>query len=74
MAAALTLYELAAADPALRFSPHCWKVRMALAHKGLEAERVPRRFTEKDAIDFSGQERGHETDRRNFRTAPVAAE
>ncbi|MDR6293309.1 MULTISPECIES: glutathione S-transferase family protein [Inquilinus] len=53
--AALTLYELAAADAALRFSPHCWKTRMALAHKGLEAERVPWRFTEKAAIAFSGQ-------------------
>jgi len=53
--AALTLYELAGADAALRFSPHCWKTRMALAHKGLEAERVPWRFTEKEAIAFSGQ-------------------
>jgi glutathione S-transferase len=53
--AALTLYELAAADAALRFSPHCWKTRMALAHKGLEAERVPWRFSEKAAIAFSGQ-------------------
>ncbi|WP_395673970.1 glutathione S-transferase family protein [Inquilinus sp.] len=53
--AALTLYELAGADDALRFSPHCWKVRMALAHKGLEADRVPWRFTEKQAIAFSGQ-------------------
>lgn len=53
----LTLYELAAADPALRFSPHCWKIRMALAHKGLEADCVPWRFTEKDKIAFSGQPR-----------------
>jgi glutathione S-transferase len=53
--AALTLYELAGADAALRFSPHCWKTRMALAHKGLEAERVPWRFSEKEAIAFSGQ-------------------
>jgi glutathione S-transferase len=28
---------------------------MALAHKGLEAERVPWRFTEREAIAFSGQ-------------------
>jgi len=55
MAADLTLYELAGADAALRFSPHCWKTRMALAHKGLEADRLPWRFTEKDAIAFSGQ-------------------
>lgn len=53
--AGLVLYELAGADPALRFSPHCWKARMALAHKGVQAERVPWRFTEKDTIAFSGQ-------------------
>ncbi len=51
----LTLYELAGADDALRFSPYCWKTRMALAHKGLEAKRVPWRFTEKERIAFSGQ-------------------
>jgi glutathione S-transferase len=53
--AALKLYELAGADAALRFSPHCWKTRMALAHKGLEAECIPLRFTEKEAIAFTGQ-------------------
>jgi glutathione S-transferase len=53
----LTLYELAGADPALRFSPHCWKTRMALAHKGLEADCLPWRFTEQDKIAFSGQAR-----------------
>ncbi len=51
----LTLYELAGADAALRFSPHCWKIRMALAHKGLTAECVPWRFTDKAEIAFSGQ-------------------
>jgi glutathione S-transferase len=53
----LTLYELAAADPALRFSPHCWKTRMALAHKELEAEGLPWRFSDKQVIAFSGQGR-----------------
>lgn len=51
----LTLYDLAGADAALRFSPHCWKTHMALAHKGLTAETIPWRFTEKEAIGFSGQ-------------------
>ncbi|PXW57172.1 glutathione S-transferase family protein [Chelatococcus asaccharovorans] len=51
----LKLYELAGADEAVRFSPHCWKTRMALAHKGLEAERIPFHFTDKDVIAFSGQ-------------------
>ncbi|MFS8047813.1 glutathione S-transferase family protein [Rhizobium sp. BR 314] len=51
----MVLYELAGADPELLFSPHCWKVRMALAHKGLTAETRPWRFTEREAIAFSGQ-------------------
>jgi glutathione S-transferase len=55
MRSALTLYELAGADSDVRFSPHCWKTRMALAHKGLDAERLPWRFTEKERIAFSGQ-------------------
>ena len=40
------LYELVGTDPARRFSPFCWRSRMALAHKGLDAEVVPWRFTE----------------------------
>ena len=56
MSAALTLYELAAADERLRFSPHCWKTRMALAHKGLAAERLAWHFHQKDRLAFSGQE------------------
>ena len=51
----LTLFELAGANSELRFSPHCWKTRMALAHKGLEADRVPWRFIDKAKIAFSGQ-------------------
>lgn len=54
-ASGLTLFESAGADSELRFSPHCWKTRMALAHKGLEADRVPWRFVDKDKIAFSGQ-------------------
>ncbi len=51
----MILYELAGADPDRRFSPYCWRARMALAHKGLAVERVPWRLTDKDAIAFSGQ-------------------
>ncbi|HFD6779282.1 TPA: glutathione S-transferase family protein [Pseudomonas aeruginosa] len=51
----LTLYELAGADPRLRFSPHCWKTRMALAHKGLDSQRIAWRFSDKPRIAFSGQ-------------------
>ncbi|MBV9249247.1 MAG: glutathione S-transferase family protein, partial [Acetobacteraceae bacterium] len=53
----VTLYDLAGADPALRFSPYCWRTKMALAHKGLPVETVAWRFTEKDVIAFSGQGR-----------------
>ncbi|MEW6435615.1 MAG: glutathione S-transferase family protein [Pseudomonadota bacterium] len=54
-ASLLKMYEFAAADPQVRFSPHCWKTRMAVAHKGLEAYRIAWRFTDKDEISFSGQ-------------------
>jgi len=51
----IRMYDLAGADPAVRFSPYCWRIRMALAHKGLEVETIPWRFVEKDVIAFSGQ-------------------
>jgi len=51
---AIVLYDLAAAEDDRRFSPYCWRVKMSLAHKGLEYQTVPWRFTEKDAIAFSG--------------------
>ena len=51
----ITLFDLAGADPALRFSPYCWRTRFALAHKGMPVETIPWRFTETDAIAFSGQ-------------------
>jgi glutathione S-transferase len=54
---AVILYDLAGAEADRRFSPFCWRTRMALAHKGLEVETVPWRFTEKDRIAFSGQGR-----------------
>lgn len=54
---ALTLYELAGAEPERRFSPYCWRIRMALAAKGLAAERIPIRFSDKARLAFSGQDR-----------------
>ncbi len=51
----IRMYDLAGADPAVRFSPYCWRIRMALAHKGLAVETIPWRFTDKSAISFSGQ-------------------
>ena len=41
----VVLYDLVGRDDR-RFSPHCWRTRMALAHKGLECEAKPTRFTE----------------------------
>jgi glutathione S-transferase len=46
----IELYELAGQDPDLRFSPYCWRVRMALAHKGEEAVTIPWRFHEKTQL------------------------
>lgn len=57
MSTARRLYDLAGAELDRRFSPYCWRVKMALAHKGLEVETIPWRFTEKDAIAFSKQGR-----------------
>ena len=51
----IVLHDLAGADPDLRFSPYCWRTRFALAHKALPVETVPWRFTDRDAIAFSGQ-------------------
>lgn len=46
------LYELVARDDR-RMSPYCWRIRMALAHKGLEYETVPVKFTDKEKIAFA---------------------
>ena len=53
----IKMYDLAGADKNRRFSPYCWRIRMALAHKRLNVECMPWHFTEKDKIKFSGQER-----------------
>lgn len=47
---AITMYDLAGIEPERRFSPFCWRAKMALAHKGLAFETVPWRFTEKDKL------------------------
>lgn len=53
----IRLYDLAGEEPDRRFSPYCWRTRMALAHKGLDFVTVSWRFTDKDVIAFSGQGR-----------------
>jgi len=49
------LYDLCGIDEELRFSPYCWRVKYALAHKGLEYETRPWHFTDKEMLAFSGQ-------------------
>jgi glutathione S-transferase len=53
----ITMYDLAGAEAERRFSPFCWRSRMALAHKGLAVETVPWRFTEKDRLPQPNQGR-----------------
>ncbi|MFK0690539.1 glutathione S-transferase family protein [Mesorhizobium sp. IMUNJ 23033] len=47
----IVLYELVGRDAARPFSPHCWKIAMALAHKGLDSSSVPTRFLEVPAVE-----------------------
>lgn len=47
----ILLYDLVGRDAARPFSPHCWKVAMALAHKGLDYRAVPTRFLEVGGIE-----------------------
>ncbi|MGH7153629.1 MAG: glutathione S-transferase family protein [Acetobacteraceae bacterium] len=54
---AIALYELTGADPELRFSPYCWRARMALAHKDLTIRGIPWRFSEKAALPPAAQGR-----------------
>ena len=49
------MYDLAGADEGHRFSPNCWRVKMACAHKGLPLETIPWRFTEKDQLPQPSQ-------------------
>lgn len=50
----IQLYDLAAADPRIQFSPYVWRIRMALLHKGLEFEVLPWRFSDRSATAASG--------------------
>ena len=53
----IKLFDLAGAEPDRRFSPYCWRTKLALAHKGLTVETIPWRFSDTDAITMSGQGR-----------------
>lgn len=45
------LYSLCGADRTRPFSPHVWKTKMSLAHKGLDFDVVPIGFTEIPGIE-----------------------
>ena len=47
---ARSLYDLTASGDR-RFSPYCWRTKLALAHKGLDYETVATRFTDIDALN-----------------------
>jgi glutathione S-transferase len=51
----IEMYDLAGADANIRFSPFCWRTRMALAHKALDVKTVPIRFMDKPKLAFSNQ-------------------
>ncbi|WP_099866462.1 glutathione S-transferase family protein [Pararhizobium haloflavum] len=51
----ITLYELVGKDETRPFSPHCWKVAMALAHKGLDWTSVKTPFTGITGIEGAGK-------------------
>jgi len=53
----IKLYDLAGAEPERRFSPFCWRTKLALAHKQLEVETIPWRFGDKPLIAFANWER-----------------
>lgn len=47
----ILLYDLVGADESRPYSPHCWKIRMALAHKGLDYRTVPTRFLDVPEVE-----------------------
>ncbi|MGD0075045.1 MAG: glutathione S-transferase family protein [Candidatus Binataceae bacterium] len=54
---AIKMYDLAGADSERRFSPFCWRTKLALAHKQLAVEAIPWRFSDKAMIAFASSER-----------------
>jgi glutathione S-transferase len=47
----ILLYDLVGRDDNRPYSPHCWKTKMALAHKGLDFRSVPTRFLDIPAVE-----------------------
>lgn len=47
----ILFYDLVGSDAARPFSPHCWKVAFALAHKGLPFQSLPVRFHNMKSVE-----------------------
>lgn len=53
---AMKMYDLCGEERERRFSPYCWRIKMALAHKGLKADLEACRFVEKSTMaELGGQ-------------------
>ncbi|MCB1550258.1 MAG: glutathione S-transferase family protein [Hyphomicrobiaceae bacterium] len=53
----IRMYDLRGARHELRFSPYCWRAKMALKHKGVDFETVPWTYTDKAILAPTGQGR-----------------
>lgn len=53
----IKMYDLAGADPNRRFSPFCWRTKLALAHKELAVETIPWRYSDKPLLAFANWDR-----------------
>lgn len=51
----IQLFDLTDASQRIYFSPYCWRIRMALRHKGLAFESIPWHFT--DPLPAAGGKR-----------------
>jgi glutathione S-transferase len=47
----ILLYDLVGTDESRPFSPHCWKAKMALAHKGLDFRTEPTCFLDVPKVE-----------------------
>lgn len=50
----MLLFDLAGADERLRWSPFCWRIKLALAHKRITCETVPWHYHQKELLGSSG--------------------
>ena len=53
----IKMFDLTDATQRIFFSPYCWRIRMALMHKGLAFESLPWHFTETERLAASGSQR-----------------